>query len=192
MGWLDKVWDWVGDTASVVVEGTWDEVTNWFDDKDDEFGQGWQQAAANTDTYGDLAIDSDGDGRADAWDFDGDGMTKEQATEKAFEPTALEKEYAQTQKEEFKYWQDNYLPLYKQAADYYRGGDFSKMRKKANELTDRQFGAAETSALNTAKGFGVDADIDRTKWDAMKAQSKAGNEQTYKIGFNPDQVEEDK
>jgi hypothetical protein len=190
MGWLKKFVKAIGDTASVIVEGTFDEVTNWFDGKDDEFGQGWQTSASKTDTYGDMVIDSDGDGRVDAWDFNKDGMThsqkKEKEVEDAFAPSELEQQYADMQMDEYNYWKDNYLPKYQEVADLYRGKDFADMRDRSNAATDRQFDAAKMTAVNTAKGFGVQADIDTTKWDAMQAKTTAGTNQEYKLNFAPD------
>lgn len=195
MGWFKNLMTGIGDTAQVLIGGTFDEVTNWFDGKDDEFGQGWQTQAGQTQTYGDLVIDSDGDGRVDHWDLNKDGMThsqtKEQELNDAFAPSALEQEYADMQMDDFKYWQENYLPKYQQVSDYYRGKDFAEMRDRSNEATDRQFDAMKTSAVNTAKGFGVSADIDERKWDAMQAKTHAGTNQEFKLNFTPTETTHD-
>lgn len=88
----------------------------------------------------------------------------------------LQSQYADVVNDDYQWWQDNYLPLYYDALHDYRGGAFDQDLEQANQLTETTFGAARSQAERAARGYGLDADIDSVKWNAMQASQKAGNQ----------------
>lgn len=90
----------------------------------------------------------------------------------------LQSQYADVVNDDYQWWQDNYLPRYYNALHDYRGGGFDEDLSLANQLTETTFGAARSQAERSARGFGLDADIDSVKWNALQASQKAGNRAT--------------
>lgn len=97
-------------------------------------------------------------------------------------------QYAQIVDDDYEWWQQNYLPLYYEALHTERGGNFDGDLQRANLTTGAAFDAAQGDVERAARGFGVNADIDQVKWDAMEASQKSGNRAALAPRVTQDQL----
>lgn len=97
-------------------------------------------------------------------------------------------QYAQIVEDDYEWWQQNYLPLYYEALHTERGGNFDGDLQRANLTTGAAFDAAQGDVERAARGFGVNADIDQVKWDAMEASQKSGNRAALAPRVTQDQL----
>lgn len=103
-------------------------------------------------------------------------------------PLSAQDQYAQIVDDDYEWWQQKYLPMYYEAQHEYRGGNFDGDLQRANQTTGAAFDAAQSDVERAARGFGVNADIDQVKWDAMEASQKSGNRAALAPRVTQDQL----
>ena len=156
--------------------------------KPDHYGDGSSTGENNPNGVGGLPSSSGG-GSSSKPNKNAVGVTGPLADEinEPDKPSAQD-QYAQIIEDDYQWWEENHLPLYYEALHDYRGGNFDSDLTRADQTTGAAFTAAKGDVERAARGFGVNADIDQVKWDAMEASQKSGNRAALAPRVTQDQL----